>query len=132
MAKFGPASLACRGTLHPKLKELVDAAIVIVDFSIICGHRDMAAQNAAFNSGASKKTWPHSRHNVVPSRAFDIIPYPTGWRDIPQFYRMAGVVQACAYKLDLEIRWGGDWDGDGDFSDQLFNDLAHFELGKNE
>ena len=132
MPSFGSQSLSNRGTLHPKLKELVDEAIAIVDFSIIWGHRDEAAQNAAFDSGSSKKKWPYSRHNVLPSRAVDIIPYPTGWRDLPQFYRLAGVIQALAYKLDLSIRWGGDWDSDGDFSDQLFNDLAHFELGENE
>jgi peptidoglycan LD-endopeptidase CwlK len=30
--------------------------------------------------------------------------------------------------MGIEIRWGGDWDGDGDLSDHKFNDLPHFEL----
>ena len=29
--------------------------------------------------------------------------------------------------LDIEIRWGGDWDGDNEFTDQSFDDLVHFE-----
>jgi peptidoglycan L-alanyl-D-glutamate endopeptidase CwlK len=32
--------------------------------------------------------------------------------------------------IEHHIRWGGDWDGDQDFRDQTFDDLAHFELIK--
>lgn len=45
-----------------------------------------------------------------------------------RFYFMAGLVMRTADILNIKIRWGGDWDGDQDFMDQTFNDLAHFEL----
>jgi hypothetical protein len=32
--------------------------------------------------------------------------------------------------MQYDIRWGGDWDRDNDFSDQKLNDLCHFELIK--
>ena len=41
---------------------------------------------------------------------------------------MAGYIQATADKLGIKIRWGGDWDSDGDLDDQTFMDLGHFEL----
>ena len=41
---------------------------------------------------------------------------------------VAGVMSSCASELDVKIRWGGDWDQDGDVRDNVFNDLYHFEL----
>lgn len=43
---------------------------------------------------------------------------------------IAGVMASCASELGMEIRWGGDWDRDGDTRDNKFNDLYHFELWK--
>ena len=37
-------------------------------------------------------------------------------------------VRGVAYKMGVEIRWGGDWDGDFDLKDQTFMDLVHFEI----
>jgi peptidoglycan L-alanyl-D-glutamate endopeptidase CwlK len=31
-------------------------------------------------------------------------------------------------KMTHSVRFGGDWDGDKDITDQKFNDLVHFEL----
>jgi peptidoglycan L-alanyl-D-glutamate endopeptidase CwlK len=28
----------------------------------------------------------------------------------------------------VNVRWGGDWDGDRDIDDQTFDDLPHFEF----
>jgi len=50
------------------------------------------------------------------------------WDDINQFYLMAGHIQSIATRLDYEIRWGGDWDRDGELTDQTFMDLGHFEI----
>jgi peptidoglycan L-alanyl-D-glutamate endopeptidase CwlK len=41
---------------------------------------------------------------------------------------MAGVILTCAKQLGVKLRWGGDWDGDGNRLNNKFNDLAHFEL----
>lgn len=51
-----------------------------------------------------------------------------------RFYFMQGVIHATASRLYREgkikhlIRGGHDWDGDGDFTDQNFDDLGHIEL----
>ena len=41
---------------------------------------------------------------------------------------LAGAMISNADELDISIRWGGDWNGDGTLTDQTFNDLPHFEL----
>lgn len=41
---------------------------------------------------------------------------------------VAGVIFACANELNVPIRWGLDWNMNGDIRDNKFNDLYHFEL----
>lgn len=45
-----------------------------------------------------------------------------------KFYFLAGVMKACAKQSGIELRWGGDWDGDNRFLDNGFDDLVHFEI----
>jgi hypothetical protein len=42
----------------------------------------------------------------------------------------AGFVMGLATAMNLgdRIRWGGDWDGDHELTDQTFDDLVHFEM----
>ncbi len=41
----------------------------------------------------------------------------------------AGLVMGIAKQMDIEIRWGGDWDRDNEpVTDQEFQDLVHFEF----
>jgi peptidoglycan L-alanyl-D-glutamate endopeptidase CwlK len=30
--------------------------------------------------------------------------------------------------MGIKIRWGGDWDSDGDINDNRFDDLVHVEI----
>jgi len=92
------------------------------------GYRNEEAQNKAYNSGNSKKKYPESKHNAHPSLAVDVAPYPINFDDIKRFYFFGGYVTGVAEGMDLKIRWGGNWDKDYDVSDQIFNDLLHFEL----
>ena len=62
------------------------------------------------------------------ARAIDLAPYPIDWQDLRGFSVLAGVVLAAARAERVWIRWGGDWDGDGTFTDQTFHDLPHFEV----
>jgi len=41
---------------------------------------------------------------------------------------VAGAARVYAYANGLRLRWGGDWDMDGDLTDQTFDDLFHLEL----
>lgn len=135
MPKFGPTSRERLRTLHPDLRRILTAVIQHTDCTIICGHRDEAEQTRAFAEGRSKVEFPHSKHNEFPSLAVDVAPWPIpddwGASDRKQwvkFYELAAVVRHEARRLGVELRWGGDWDGDGDYGDQRFDDLVHFEL----
>ena len=72
--------------------------------------------------------FPKGRHNALPSKAVDVAPYPIDWEDREGFILFAGYVLGVASQLGLNIRWGGDWDGDFDLSDNEFDDLVHFEM----
>ncbi len=102
------------------------------DFSIVCGHRGEAAQNTAFEEGASEKVWPTGKHNDLPSQALDFGAYPKPWDSRPKryarYYLIYGAFHAASVELAIPIRWGGDWDGDGDMTDQKFDDAGHVEL----
>lgn len=89
-------------------------------------------QNKYFEQGKTKVQWPDSKHNKKPSWALDAAPTPIDWEDRERFYYFAGVVMAVAKLLKIEIRWGGDWDRDGNFKDQSFDDLVHFEMVTDE
>jgi len=112
----------------PDLQRIFFEVIKHYDNSIITGYRDEEAQNEAFHTGRSKVQFPDSKHNSIPSNAVDAAPYPIDWKDKDRFYHFAGFVLGVAKILGIEIRWGGDWDGDTDLHDQTFYDLVHFEL----
>ena len=120
MPSFGTNSLKHLATLEPELQQVMNEAIKHYDFSIVCGFRNMEDQNTAFNEGHSTKRFPDSNHNSDPSLAVDIIPYPTGYEDIPEFFVMATYVYAAAAKLGVHLRWGGHWTN--------LKDYPHFEL----
>jgi peptidoglycan L-alanyl-D-glutamate endopeptidase CwlK len=85
-------------------------------------------QEQAFKNKTSTKHWPDSNHNVSPSNAVDICPWPIDWNNRDRFIFLAGVMFTIAKQLDIKIRWGGNWSMSWQFEKQKFNDLAHFEL----
>lgn len=122
MYSFSPASRKNLDECHPDLQMIMHRAIEIVDFSIICGHRNKEDQNAAYDAGTSKLKWPGSSHNIFPSNACDAIPYPVDWDDKTGFYFLAGVITACADQFGIPIVWGGTYEN--------FFDGPHYELKK--
>lgn len=48
--------------------------------------------------------------------------------NLKRWHLFAGRVLGIAESLGVRLRWGGDWDTDHRFNDQLFDDLPHFEL----
>lgn len=146
--KWGPKSQKVRETLDPRLQNIVDFVLVtIADISLISGQRGETEQNEAFESGASTLRFPHSKHNRLPkSYAVDLQPYPMPnihavddkkrhkaekklWASLAY---IAGAARVYAFANGIRLVWGGDWDGDGDLTDQKFDDLFHLELGFNE
>ncbi len=134
MPKFGSESLKQLSTCHSDLRVLMNEAIKYIDFSVLEGHRNQAAQEAAFAAGNTKLHWPSGRHNKSPSLAVDIAPYPLNWKDTERFVYFAGFIMGIAKmllaqgKMTHEVRWGGDWDRDTQVKDESFRDYGHFEL----
>lgn len=129
MPTFGKTSLTNLEQAHPDLQRLFKEVVKNYDCSVICGHRTKADQDKAYKEGKSKLKFPLSKHNSLPSKAVDVVPFPIDWRDTNRFYHFAGYVLSTAHQLGITIRWGGDWDKDYNFNEEKFKDLPHFELG---
>jgi peptidoglycan L-alanyl-D-glutamate endopeptidase CwlK len=136
MPTFSESSKDALGTCHRALKATCRRVIEVYDFAVIEGHRGKERQNRLVQEGRSKVEWPNSKHNATPSRAVDIAPYPIDWDSRGRFHVLAGHMMMAFHGLQqegeideaLSLRWGGDWDGDGELEDQQFDDLPHFEL----
>jgi len=126
MPKFGKASLEKLDTLHTDLQKVLNGVIEMTDFTIIEGHRSQEKQDELFRDGKTKVR--SSKHNLSPSEAVDIAPWPIDWNNRERFFYLAGIVRGIAVGLGVDIRWGGDWDSDGETEDNEFDDLPHFEL----
>lgn len=129
---FGRHSLQALETCNERLQRLALKALrrSHMDFAIIEGHRPIERQQRLFAQGATKidGITRLSKHNHSPSLAFDFAPWPIDWQDTSRFYLVAGGILATANDMGIKIRWGGDWDMDGNFHDQTFHDLPHIEL----
>lgn len=127
MPSFSSRSQKHLGSAVDPLQRLFAEVVRVFDCTVITGHRGEFAQTEAYSHGLSKVQWPNSKHNSKPSLAVDVAPYPVDWNDTNRFYYFAGYVKGMASRLDIPIRWGGDWDDDTQVSDQTFMDLVHFE-----
>ena len=105
----------------------------VVDISLISGHRDREEQNTLFENDYSTLRFPHSKHNRKPSLAVDLQPHPYP-KDECKLWGALGYIAGRALAIaafeGLDIRWGGDWNRNGDLTDQTFDDLFHLELIK--
>lgn len=134
MPAFSDFSLQNLKSCHLDLQIMGHEVIKYFDIRVLCGHRTEAEQTAELNADPPTTTlaWPNSKHNSYPSMAVDWVPYPVSWErsimNYARFYHLAGLVRGLALKMDINIRWGGDWDSDFVFTDQRFHDLPHFEL----
>lgn len=126
MPSFGKRSRTELETCHPQLQQLFNEVIKTFDCAVIEGHRSPERQEQLFMGGRSRTM--NSKHLKSPSHAVDVVPYPVDWDNTRKFYFFGGLVCSIAQKLEIPIRWGGDWDGDNEFDDQTFHDLGHFEL----
>lgn len=135
MFKFGGNSRKHLSTLDPRLRTVAEQVMEwqIYDFAIVWGHRGEEAQNQAYLEGNSSKQWPDSKHNQYPSVALDFAPYIAGigipWKDTHAFAVIGGLFIAAGATLDIPIVYGGDWDMDGETTDQRLKDWGHVELG---
>ena len=131
---FSDKSLHEIHTCDVNLQEMIATALKLtpLDFTVLQGYRSLEEQRRLFSEGKTKidGVTNLSNHNHTPSRAIDIAPYPIDWQDMERFRFLGGFILGIAGSRGLRIRWGGDWDGDGSFKDQSFDDLPHFELAE--
>lgn len=126
---WGRGSQRNLATVDLQLRRLCDRVLEHRDISVIQGHRDEATQNLYFKNGVSKVQWPNSKHNSFPSQAVDVQPSPYNEDTLREdLSYIAGLFVGIGAEMGLNIRWGGDWDEDGETADNSFDDLFHFEL----
>ena len=133
MPRFGKKSKRQLETCHYKLQEVFNEVIKTVDCSVLEGHRNKADQNKLYEEGKTKLQYPLGRHNELPSRAADVVPYPINWNDRERFTLFAGFVIGTAKSMGIKLRWGGNWDmweekGRWEVNDNKFDDFPHFEI----
>lgn len=121
MFHFGTASTKRLNTCHQDIQAIMVEALAMshVDMTIVCGERNEAEQEEAFNAGFSKAHFGQSPHNFSPSRAVDVAPYQHGqiqWADLGLFKTIAQYIRAANEKLlelkivSIELEQIGAWD----------------------
>ena len=131
MRAWGRTSKKHRESIDHRLNAVSDKVLQIRDHSIIKGHRPEAEQNDPFDRGASKLRWPDGNHNSIPSKALDMRPYPMpeGEETLREdLSYLAGLYVGIGSQAGLRLRWGGDFDQDGETADYRWDDLWHIEI----
>ena len=124
MPHFGKRSKQRLKGVNIVLVHILNKLVEIMDVTIIEGKRTQERQNELVAKGASKTKY--SKH--IEGRAVDVAPYPIDWEDRARFHYMGGMLRGIAHEMGVKIRWGGDWDSDGEIADNSFDDLVHVEL----
>lgn len=124
MPRFGKTSKKRLKGIDPKLVNVLNELIKIMDVTIIEGLRSKKRQAELLEKGATKVKY--SKH--MEGKAVDLSPYPIDWENRDGFHYMGGMIRGIAKQLNVKVRWGGDWDSDGDVKDNGFDDLVHVEI----
>ena len=135
---YGKRSASKLVTCHRELQDVFDLYRKkdFYEITIIHGWRGEDIQHQAYIEGNSTKDWPNSKHNIITpqeepcSDAVDYGPWtmlPSGkmgvpWKDTHAFAIVGGLLLACSKELGYNLRYGGDWDMDGQTTDQRLMD----------
>ncbi len=130
---LGKTSLARLKGVDETLVNVVKRAIEIsaVDFTVMEGVRTLERQRELYAQGRTAPgkivTWTmNSRH--IEGKAVDLVPYPLDWNDLEKFNKIKDAMFQAARELDVNLRWGADWDGDGKYREKGEYDSPHFEI----
>ena len=124
MPKFGKRSKERLRGIDTRLVNVLNELVKIMDVTIIEGLRSEQRQEKLLKEGSTKTKF--SKH--ITGKAVDLAPYPIDWKDRDRFHYMGGMIRGIAKQLNVPVRWGGDWDGDGETKDNSFDDLVHVEI----
>lgn len=122
--------------VNPTLVSIVRRAAKRLPFSlfVVEGLRTRERQAELYAQGRTKPgkkvTWTlHSKH--LEGKAVDLAPLINGaidWTDLSKFDAIAKAMQDAAKEVGVSVRWGGDWDMDGQPRERGESDSPHFEL----
>lgn len=119
--------------VHPDLCRVVKRALELttVDFMVIEGRRTVQRQRELYNQGRTTPgpivTWTMRSKHLL-GLAVDLLPAPYDWKDLKNFDAVAEAMFKAADELGVEIRWGADWDMDGNKRERGESDSPHFEI----
>jgi peptidoglycan L-alanyl-D-glutamate endopeptidase CwlK len=120
--------------VNPKLINLALLAIkrTPIDFGIafMGGLRTPEEQNQLFKDGYSKCDGYTKISKHQSGEAIDVNVFVDSKvvENKEMLCVIAGVMFSCASELNIKLRWGLDWNGNGDIRDNKFNDMYHFEI----
>ena len=124
MPRFGKRSKERLKGVDERLVNVANELVKIMDCTVLEGLRTKERQSKLIAEGKSKTKY--SKH--IEGKAIDIAPYPIDWEDRERFHYMGGMARGIGHALGVTVRWGGDWDSDGEVKDNNFDDLVHFEI----
>lgn len=132
MRIWGIRSQEVHDELHEKLAVVMTRVRdEVADISLIEGYRGQDRQSELYDSGESQVTWPNGKHNRSPSWAVDFQPHPMPKAE-HKLWGALSYVAGAAIQIGIDegliLRWGGDWNQNGDTTDQKFFDLWHLEI----
>lgn len=134
MFKLSKRSLDTAKDCNPKIIDLIKLAITRtpIDFGVawMGGKRTAEEQNQLFKAGNSERDGYVKISKHQSGDAIDLIVF-VGNKVVDNKEMLcvvAGVMFTCAAELGIDLRWGLDWNRNGDIRDNKFNDQYHFEL----
>ena len=120
---LGKTSMSRLKGVDEQLVNIVKRAIEIsdVDFTVLEGVRTLERQRELYAQGRTAPgkivTWTmKSKH--IEGKAVDLVPYPLDWNDLEKFNKIKDAMFQAAKELDVNLRWGADWDGDGNYREK--------------
>lgn len=87
------------------------------------------------NPAARKVTWlknplnsKHCKHKDGYGHAVDLFPAPYSWDNVEPFEEVAKAMYQASSELDIDIKWGGNWDNDDKWHERGEYDNPHFQI----
>lgn len=133
--KFGKNSEKQLATVDPRLQRVARRALELSphDFTIVQGIRTVEQSAQNIKNGTSFLKNPESSKHVR-GLALDFAPYINGkidWNDLDAFWKIVAAFKQAGNELGIALRFGADWNGNGDYRDEIQRgtyDGGHVEL----
>lgn len=137
---FGERSQRNLEGVHPDLIRVLELGLKKsgIDFFVNEGIRTEQRQQQLYAQGRTKPgpkvTWTlvsnHFKNKKTgKGHAVDVYAFPYNNNQTPATSKaIAKAILQAADELDIPVRWGGDWDMDGNYFERGESDSPHFEL----